>query len=106
MKLSKFTLSDIDEVFEGYTDGTLWNGWANVCFTRDQIKKFFDTTPYDYKFIESGTFPKLIDSKYPLLVVYWGDEEEVFHSTPLPTDDGDILEGYFLDGLEFMEVEE
>ena len=50
MKLSKFTLSDNNEVFEGYTDGSLWNGWANVCFTRDQIRKFFDATPYDYKF--------------------------------------------------------
>jgi hypothetical protein len=90
MKLSKFTLSDNDEVFEGYTDGSLWNGWANVCFTRDQIRKFFDTTPYDYKFLE---------------VIFWDDKEEVFPSSPLPID-GDIVEGYFLDGLEFMEVEE
>jgi len=105
MYKSKFTLSDTDDVFEGYTDGSLWNGWANVCFTREQIKNFMDTTPYNYKFIESGTFPNLIEGWYPLLVVYWDMEEEVYHSTSLPTDNGDILEGYFLDGLEFMEIE-
>ena len=104
MKLSKFTLSDNDEVFEGYTDGSLWNGWANVCFTRDQIKKFFATTPYDYKFREVGDL--LSGGEYPLLVVYWDDKEEIFSSSPLPIDDGDIVEGYFLDGLEFMEVDE
>jgi len=35
---SKFTLSDGDEQFEGYTDDSLWNGWANVCFTREQVE--------------------------------------------------------------------
>lgn len=103
MKISKFTLSDSYEVFEGYTDGSLWNGWANVCFTRDQIRKFFDTTPYDHKFLEVGN--PLNSEEYPLLVVFWDDKEEVFPSSPLPID-GDILEGYFLDGIEFMEVDE
>ncbi len=27
MYKSKFTLSDDTEEFEGYTDGSLWNGW-------------------------------------------------------------------------------
>jgi hypothetical protein len=38
MYKSKFSI-DGDEseenIVEGYTDGTLWNGWASVCFTRD-----------------------------------------------------------------------
>jgi hypothetical protein len=102
MRLSKFTLSDNDEVFEGYTDGTLWNGWANVCFTRDQIRKFFDTTPYDYKFLEIGN--PLNGENCHLLVVYWDDKEEVFPSSPILID-RDNIEGYFLVGIEFMEVE-
>lgn len=102
MKLSKFTLSDGEEVFEAYTDGTLWDGWANACFTREQVRKFFETTPYDFKFLEVGN--PLNGENYPLLVVYWDDHEEVYLSTPLPTDDGDILEGYSLDGLEWIEV--
>ncbi len=99
MYKSKFTLSDDHEEFEGYTDGSLWNGWANVCFTREQVIEFMKTTPYDFRF-EQTQFP-IPDG----LTIYWDDVEEFYPSTPLPTDDGDILEGYFLDGLEFMEVE-
>ena len=100
MYKSKFTLSDDVEEFEGYTDGSLWNGWANVCFTRNQVKEFLDTTPYDYRFIE-GDMVKNTDAQ---LIIYWEDGEEQFPSSPLPTDNGDILEGFFLEGLEFMEV--
>lgn len=99
MYKSKFTLSDDTEVFEGYTDGSLWNGWANVCFTEEQVKAFLDSTPYDYGIYGEVQSP-------PVLVIHWDDGDEIFESTPLPTDDGDILVGYFLDGLEFMEVEE
>ena len=101
MYKSKFTLSDDTEEFEGYTDGSLWNGWANVCFTKEQVIEFLKTTPYDFQF-------KNEDSEYydTTLVIFWDDGEEYFPSTTLPTDDGDILEGYFLDGLEFMEAEQ
>lgn len=95
MKLSRFTLSDDLKEFEGYTDGSLWNGWANVCFTKEQVIEFMKTTPYDYCFYGEGQN----------LIIYWDDENEVIESSPLPTDDGDILEGYFLDSIEFMEVE-
>jgi hypothetical protein len=98
MRLSKFTLSDDDEEFEGYTDGTLWNGWISVCFTPEQVIDFMKTTPYDYRF-EHGN-----RNDYGL-VIYWDDGEEYIPCTPLPTDDGDILEGFFIE-LEFMEVEE
>ena len=98
MKLSKFTLSDNDEVFEGYTDGTNCK-WANVCFSREQLIEFLGSTPYDFRFDNDG--------EVPIVLVYWEKNEhpELIFSTPLPTDDGEILEGYFLD-LEFMEVEE
>jgi len=101
MYKSKFTLSDDTEEFEGYTDGSEWNGWANVCFTKEQICEFMKTTPYDFHFGVN----KL--TKIETLIIYWVvGEGETYHSTPLPTDEGDILVGFFLDGLEFMEVEE
>lgn len=98
MYKSKFTLSDDHEEFEGYTDGSLWNGWANVCFTKTQVKKLLDTWPYDYRFFGRGINEKLI-------VYIDSSGNETFHSTPLPTDDGRIKRGFFLDGFEFMEVE-
>lgn len=99
---SRFTLSDDTEEFEGYTDGSLWNGWANVVFTREQVSKWLDSTPYDYRFLEAGTPQNT--RPYPVLVIYFEDQETI-ESTPLPTDDGQILEGYSLNGYEFMEAE-
>jgi hypothetical protein len=42
---------------------------------------------------------------YPVLLIYFDDREETIESTPLPTDDGQILEGYFMEGYRFVEVE-
>ena len=52
MYKSKFTFSDGDEEFEGYTNGSTWNKWANVCFTKNQVKELMDTIPYNYRFVE------------------------------------------------------
>jgi hypothetical protein len=99
MYKSKFTLSDDKEEFEGYTDGSLWDGWANVCLSREQIEEFLKSLPYDFKFSENGGIPQV--------TIWWDiNEPETTKSIPLPLDNGDIIEGYFLDGLEFMEVEE
>ena len=98
MYKSKFTLSDDTEEFEGYTDGSLWNGWANVCFTKEQVIEFLKTTPYDFRFDVDKS------EGVPVLIIDWNGGE-IYFSSPLPTDDGDILEGFFLDGLEFMEVD-
>jgi hypothetical protein len=106
MYKSKFSI-DGDEneenIVEGYTDGTLWNGWANVCFTREQVSVWLDSSPYDYKFLEPRT--KLNNRDYPVLLIYFDDREETIESTPLPTDSGDILEGYFMESYCFVEIE-
>jgi hypothetical protein len=103
MYKSKFTLSDGLEEFEGYTDGSLWNGWSNVCFTKEQVEAFLNTTPYDYRFAD--TVQENGEKLWTTLYIYWDNGVDSYPSTPLPTDDGDILEGFFLDGLEFMEAE-
>ncbi len=106
MYLSKFSI-DGDEseenIVEGYTDGTLWNGWANICFTREQVSAWLDTSPYDYKFLEAKT--KLNKRDYRVLLIYFDDREETIESTPFPTDSGEILEGYFMESYCFVEIE-
>jgi hypothetical protein len=42
---------------------------------------------------------------YPVLRIYFDDREETIESTPLPTDNGDILEGYFMESYCFVEVD-
>jgi hypothetical protein len=105
MYKSKFSI-DGDEseenMVEGYTDGTLWNGWANVCFTREQVSKWLDASPYDYRFLEANT--KLNKRDYSVLLIYFDDREETIESTPLPIDGGNILEGYFMEGYCFVDV--
>ncbi len=92
MRKGLFTLSDDVEEFEGYVEGE-YRGWANVCMTTDQVIEFLNSTPYDYKFEE-----------YNLIVWWESNEAQKIEPSSLPTDDGDILVGYFLD-LEWMEVE-
>ena len=35
MKKSLFSIDGFDAIFEGYTDGTHWNGWAKPYFTKE-----------------------------------------------------------------------
>jgi hypothetical protein len=42
MYKSKFSIDGNEDIVEGYTDGTLWNGWANVCFTREQVSAWLN----------------------------------------------------------------
>lgn len=102
MRLSKFTLSDDDEQLDGYTDGSLWNGWASVFFTREQVVEFLPTV-YDVIFVEPHTAMNHRD--YPILILNNGRETEVVESTPFEDEDGNMVEGYSFDGWEFMEVD-
>lgn len=105
MYKSKFTLSDDTEEFEGYTDGSLWNGWANVCFTKEQVTKFLESAPYEYKFF--GANEGCNELPYPVLDIYnfSGVEPHIIHSSPIYLEEtANFITAYFLD-LEFMEVE-
>jgi hypothetical protein len=62
-----------------------------------------NASPYDYRFLEPKT--KLNERDYPVLLIYFDHQEEIIESTPLPTDTGDILEGYFMESYCFVEVE-
>ena len=82
MYKSKFSIDgdeDPENIVEGYTDGTLWNGWANVCFTREQVSAWLDASPYDYRFLEANTTMNKRD--YPVLLIYFDDREEIIESS-------------------------
>ena len=102
----RFTFSDggFDEIYDGYTDDTLWNGWANVFMSKEQIKDFLDCLPYDYKFYSKEDENK--GSSVPCLVIFGlgnGDEEIVESSTIW--DGKEFIESYSLEGYEFVVVE-
>jgi hypothetical protein len=82
------------EIFEGYTDNSLPN--PDIALTKEEVIKFLDGSPYDYRFMKQGGIP--------FLRVYKGEQHEDIPSTPIPTNDGDIFEGYFLDGFDLAEI--
>lgn len=100
---SKFTNSDDNEIIEGYTDGTDYNGWANVYFTREQLPDAVGA--YDVRFYEANT--RFNKRNYPVAVVFFEDEL-IIESSLIIITDGDIIEeieAYALDGFEFIEVD-
>lgn len=97
---SKFTNSDDNEILEGYTDGTLCSGWANVYFTREQL--FEAVSPYDVQFCDPHTLLNMRD--YPIAIVYF-EGELVIESSLIVTTEGDMIEAYTLSEFEFIEVD-
>lgn len=83
------------ESFEGYTDNTLPT--PGIALTKGEVTKFLDSSPYDYRFIKDGSIS--------FLRVFRGERYEDIPSTPVPTDEGKIIEGYFLDGFGLAEIE-
>ena len=41
MKLTKFQIED-DKIFQGFSDGSTWNGWSNPYFTLEVAKEVLD----------------------------------------------------------------
>jgi hypothetical protein len=83
------------EIFEGYTDNILPT--PAMALTKDEVIKFLDTSPYDYRFMKQGG--------NPILRVFRGERYEDIKSSPIPTDEGDFFEGYFLNGFNLAEIE-
>lgn len=104
---SKFTFSDGEEEFEGYTDGSIYNGWANVYFTKDQMKEVLDSMPYNYRFLAAGEAWNS-HRTYPILEIYWEDNTEVIESSPIILEVSNrewvITDAYCMEGYEFVEV--
>jgi hypothetical protein len=83
------------EIFEGYTDNILPS--PSIALAKKEVIRFLDSSPYDYRFLKHGGIP--------FLRVYKGERYEDVPSTSVPTDDGEVQEGYFMDGLGLVEIE-
>lgn len=79
-----------DETFTGYTDDSLPS--LNVAMTKEEAIKVLDASPYDYRF------------KGDKLTIYKDGRGTNIPSTPIPTDSGDILKGWFID-LDLEEIQ-
>lgn len=87
--------TDEAEVVEGYSDGTTWNGWANIFLPKDQLIAWIAASPYKWE---------LLNDEDQTLRIHWDDRDEDFPSTPIPTENGTFLVGYDMNGYCFDEI--
>lgn len=70
MRKTKFNIGDSENIYEGYTDGRLWNGWATPYFTKevaDKMTKDYEEAMYyeerlDAYIVVDNNHDNLIDS--------------------------------------------
>lgn len=83
MRKTRFVIDTNEKTYEGYTDGTLWNGWECPWFTKEVADEMIRD------FIKEGGEAKYdleIDS-YTFLGENW-DSPDVFDGADVETEDG------------------
>ena len=93
--------ADLDEIFEGYTDGTTWNGWACVVFTREQMEKWCKSMPYDHRFVPMHEYGNPKETTH---VILYFETEEMIGSMLLEIEDGTSVETYYMESYCFVEM--
>jgi len=74
-----FTLEGIEEKFEGWTDGLMWNGWARPCFTRKVAERILQASGYRWSYEPSEdalivtTSPDAEPEHFPAETIELGD---------------------------------
>jgi len=72
---AKFAVEGIEKEFEGWTDGRLWNGWANPYFAFDEATLVASSM--------NGRYDRVQDA-----FITTAGEEEVWAGQQIPLDDG------------------
>ena len=89
MKKTLFTIDGIEAVFEGYTDGSHWNGWACPWFTKEVAEQIMRINNAYYIF---GEWQMRYDAGKDAFIREYEDEEP------------DIFQGKDIDGLHLYPI--
>ena len=84
----KFYLEGIDEEFEGWSDGSSWNGWEKPCFTRDVAHRILAGSGYRWSYDASVDEFTVVTSEE--------DEPERFTGEAIQLGDGGSVTAYFV----------
>lgn len=82
MRKTNFQICDDDRIYEGYTDGTLWNGWECPWFTKEVADRIMQDLKCDDVETE---YDENTDS---YIVRTIDDIEDVFDGEYVNTEDG------------------
>lgn len=88
MHKSYFTIDGFDGIFEGYTDGTHWNGWAKPWFTKKVAMDILRCNN-----VVNG-------EDYPMTYDQIKDE----FKRPYDDEDFEIFKGYDIDGIHLYDI--
>lgn len=83
MRKTKFQICDDERIYEGYTDGRLWNGWECPWFTKEVVGQIM-------KDLNNDDVPTEYDVATDSYIVHWEDEDrdDVFEGYDVETEDG------------------
>jgi len=83
-----FYLEGIDEEFQGWSDGSSWNGWEKPCFNREVAERILAASGYRWSYDASADEFTVITSEE--------DEPELFNGQAIQLGDGGSVTAYFV----------
>lgn len=83
-----FSIEGADGEFEGWSDGSSWNGWARPCFPRDVAEGILKASRYRWSYDPSADEFTIVASEE--------DEPEQFKGETIHLGDGGSVTAYFV----------
>lgn len=83
-----FSIDGIEGEFEGWADGTLWNGWEKPCFTRDVAERIVAASGYRWSYDASADEFAVVTSEE--------EDPERFTGEAIQLGDGGSVTAYFI----------
>jgi len=83
-----FALDGIDGEFEGWSDGSLWNGWEKPSFSREVAERILKASGYRWSYDPSADEFSVVTSEE--------DEPEQFKGEAIQLGDGGSVTAYFV----------
>jgi hypothetical protein len=98
LRMGRFRLDIVEAVFDGYTTGDTWNGWATPVFAEAEAKKIVDA-------LSSSEEPLAFDSDNNAVIWYSRDWGEVRYDATLIGFDNSTVRAYPVGTREWTWVE-
>jgi hypothetical protein len=83
-----FYLEGIEGEFEGWSDGSSWNGWEKPCFTREVAERILEASGYRWSHDAATDEFTVVTSEE--------DEPELFSGQAIELGDGGSVTAYFI----------
>ncbi len=82
MKKTRFVIDTNEKIYEGYTDGTLWNGWECPWFTKEVTEEMMRDLN------KEGVKTEYDEERDSYIVHQIDDEPDVYDGADVVTEEG------------------